>query len=53
MIKCEVIFYGDVISVNGNEIHNANDGYFNIYMSNGEYLADWRLEEAIQYCLEN
>lgn len=53
MIKCEVVFDGDVIKVNGHEIYYANDGYYNIFMSDGGYLADWRLEQAIKYCMEN
>ena len=52
MIKCEVVFDGVVIKINGHEIHNANDGYYNIYMRDGAFLADWELEKAIKYCME-
>lgn len=52
MIMAEVVFDGDVIRVNGHEIHNADDGFYDIYMSNDEYVADYRLEQAIAYCLE-
>lgn len=53
MIKCEVVFDGDVIRVNGHEIHNTDDGYYDLFMSDGRYLSDWKLEQAIKYCMEN
>ena len=53
MIKAEVVFDGGVIKINGHEIHNANDGYYNIYMRDGAFLSDWELENAIKYCMEH
>lgn len=53
MIKCEVTFDGDVIKVNEHELHNVSECYWDIFMSDETSLADFRLEEAIKYCLEN
>ena len=53
MIKCEVEIDGDVIKLNGHELHNVNECYWDIFSSDETYLADWRLEEAIKYCMEN
>ena len=53
MTKCEVEIDGDVIKLNGHELHNVNECYWDVFMADETYLADWRLEEAIKYCLEN
>lgn len=51
MIKCEVVFDGDDITI-GNYTIKADDGMVCVYL--GETFLDWfnYQEEAVKYCME-
>lgn len=51
MIKCEVVFSADNMSVNGWYIIEKGDKW-SIYKTGEELEFEW-LEQAIKYCMEN
>lgn len=50
MIKAEVVFDGDSMTINGYALYNSDKGYWFIA---GVVHKFHVLEQAIKYCLEN
>lgn len=54
MIKCEVVFDGECIVVNGKRFTVAAEyGYDTIILGLGDNDEYMTIEEAVKYCMEN